>query len=51
MTDMPDTTLTSDPSYHVPAPGETDDAVGYYRPGDPIRDAKAPTGPIDSRER
>src|SRR6187551_3896490 len=49
MTDMPDTTLTSDPSYHEPAPGESDDAVGYYVPGAPIRDAKAPGGPIDER--
>jgi succinate dehydrogenase / fumarate reductase flavoprotein subunit len=48
MTDMPDTTLTSDPSRD--APGEfADDAAGYYTPGDPIRDTKAPDGPIDER--
>jgi succinate dehydrogenase / fumarate reductase flavoprotein subunit len=49
MTDMPDTTLTSDPSYHQPAEGETDDAAGYYAPGDPITDTKSPGGPIDER--
>ena len=27
----------------------TDDAVGYYTPGEPIADTKAPTGPIDER--
>jgi succinate dehydrogenase / fumarate reductase flavoprotein subunit len=48
MTDMPDTTLTSDPSYD--APGDYhDDAAGYYTPGDPIADTKAPGGPIDQR--
>lgn len=48
MTDMPDTTLTSDPSHD--APGEpADDAAGYYTPGDPIRDTKAPEGPISER--
>lgn len=48
MTDMPDTTLTGDPSHD--APGEpADDAAGYYTPGDPIRDTKAPEGPIDQR--
>src|SRR3954454_20768027 len=49
MTDMPDTTLTSDPSYHEPAAGETDDAADYYVPGDAIEDTKAPGGPIDER--
>ncbi|MFC5493927.1 fumarate reductase/succinate dehydrogenase flavoprotein subunit [Nocardioides caricicola] len=45
---MPDTTLTSDPSHD--APGEpADDAAGYYTPGDPIRDTKAPEGPISER--
>jgi len=28
---------------------ETDDAVGYYTPGEPIQDTKAPGGPIDER--
>ena len=30
MTDMPDTTTTSDPSHHADSEQETDDAVGYY---------------------
>lgn len=48
MTDMPDTTLTGDPSHD--APGDfADDAAGYYTPGDAIRDTKAPEGPIDQR--
>ena len=48
MTDMPDTTLTSDPSHHRDAQ-ETDDAAGYYTPGDPIQDTKAPGGPLEER--
>src|SRR6476469_1396354 len=49
MTDMPDTTLTSDPSHHADSEQETDDAAGYYTPGEPIQDTKAPGGPIDER--
>ncbi|MBA2953986.1 succinate dehydrogenase (quinone) flavoprotein subunit [Nocardioides sp. MAH-18] len=45
---MPDTTLTGDPSHDAPA-DHGDDAAGYYTPGDPIRDTKAPEGPIDER--
>ncbi|HEX7716526.1 MAG TPA: FAD-binding protein, partial [Marmoricola sp.] len=45
---MPDTTTTSDPSYHEPGDA-TDDAAGYYVPGAPISDTKAPGGPIDER--
>src|SRR3954466_1001611 len=48
MTDMPDTTLTGDPSHDAPA-DHGDDAAGYYTPGDPIRDTKAPAGPIAER--
>ncbi|MBB3041635.1 succinate dehydrogenase / fumarate reductase flavoprotein subunit [Nocardioides soli] len=48
MTDMPDTTLTGDPSHDAPAE-HGDDAAGYYTPGEPIRDTKAPEGPIDER--
>ena len=44
MTDMPDTTLTSDPSHHMDSE-ETDDAAGYYTPGAPIADTKAPERP------
>jgi succinate dehydrogenase / fumarate reductase flavoprotein subunit len=49
MTDMPDTTTTADPSHHVDSEQETDDAYGYYTPGDEIRDTKAPGGPIEER--
>src|SRR6476619_5730350 len=48
MTEFPDTTTTSDPSHD--APGEHgDDAAGYYTPGAPIGDTKAPGGPISDR--
>ena len=48
MTEFPDTTTTSDPSHD--APGEHgDDAAGYYTPGEPIADTKAPGGPISER--
>ncbi len=46
--EMPDTTTTADPSQDTPAE-MTDDAAGYYSPGEPIVDAKAPTGPIADR--
>jgi succinate dehydrogenase / fumarate reductase flavoprotein subunit len=46
--DMPDTTLVPDPSHDAPGDG-SDDAFGYYTPGDPIADTKAPDGPIDER--
>jgi succinate dehydrogenase / fumarate reductase, flavoprotein subunit len=49
MTDMPDTTLTGDPSHDQPSPGSYDDAAGYYTLGDPLVDAKAPEGPIADR--
>lgn len=49
MTDMPDTTLTSDRSHDEPSPGQYDDAAGYYTLGDPITDTKAPQGPIADR--
>src|SRR3954449_9122976 len=48
MTDMPDTTFTSDPSHHEDTQ-ETDDAADYYTPGDALEDTKAPGGPIDQR--
>ena len=49
MTDMPDTTLTSDRSHDEPSPGQYDDAASYYTAGDPVADTKAPDGPIDER--
>ena len=48
MTDMPDTTLTPDPSHDAPG-AQSDDAVGYSTPGDPISDPTAPQGPIAER--
>ena len=41
--DMPDTTNAYDAS-HTRGPGEQehDDAAGYYVPGEPIQDTKAP---------
>lgn len=46
--EMPDTTTAAEASQDTPAE-MTDDAAGYYTPGDPIADAKAPTGPIADR--
>src|SRR5215212_1517433 len=48
MTDMPDTTTTAPESLVAPAEF-ADDAAGYYTPGDPIRDTKAPSGPLEER--
>src|SRR3954468_19285632 len=48
MTDMPDTTLTSDPSHDAPA-DHGDDAAGYYVPGSPLADTKSPGGPVAER--
>ena len=48
MTDMPDTTLTSDPSHDAPGHGR-DDAAGYYLLGAPVADTKDPGGPIADR--
>ena len=48
MTDMPDTTTTAPESPVAPAEF-ADDAAGYYTPGDPIRDTKAPGGPLEER--
>ncbi|GAC1386628.1 MAG: fumarate reductase/succinate dehydrogenase flavoprotein subunit [Marmoricola sp.] len=45
---MPDTTLTHHESKDTPGQG-TDDAVGYYTPGSPLADTKAPDGPIAER--
>ena len=48
MTDMPDTTPTSDPSHDAPAE-HADDAAGYYTPGEPIADTKAPAARSSER--
>ncbi len=48
--DMPDTTNTAEPSLNRgPAEEEYDDAAGYYTAGDPVRDTKAPDGPLEER--
>ena len=47
MTDMPDTTLTPDPSHVAEGHPVTDDAAGYYTPGTPLADTKAPGGPTN----
>jgi succinate dehydrogenase / fumarate reductase flavoprotein subunit len=49
MTDLPDTTLTSNPSVHADTEDEYDDAAGYYTPGAPIADTKAPDGPLEEK--
>jgi succinate dehydrogenase / fumarate reductase flavoprotein subunit len=46
--EMPDTTTAAEASQDTPAE-MTDDAAGYYTPGEPIVDAKAPEGPIADR--
>lgn len=46
--EMPDTTTAAEPSQDTPAE-MTDDAVGYYTPGEPLVDTKAPSGPIADR--
>lgn len=46
--EMPDTTTSAEPSKDAPTE-TTDDAAGYYTPGDPVVDTKAPTGPIAGR--
>jgi succinate dehydrogenase flavoprotein subunit len=44
------TEFSSDVDHHIDAPGQdTDDAAGYYTPGEPIGDTKAPGGPIGDR--
>ncbi|WP_457206705.1 fumarate reductase/succinate dehydrogenase flavoprotein subunit [Nocardioides sp. P5_C9_2] len=44
MTDPSGTVFTNQPSVQT-----SDDAAGYYTPGEPLVDAKAPTGPIATR--
>lgn len=44
MTDSSGTVFTNQPSVQT-----SDDAAGYYTPGEPLVDAKAPTGPIATR--
>jgi succinate dehydrogenase / fumarate reductase flavoprotein subunit len=47
--DMPDTVTATEASASGALDGDYDDAAGYYTPGDPIADAKAPNAPIAER--
>lgn len=47
--DMPDTVTSTEASASGSLDGDYDDAAGYYTPGAPLRDTKAPTGPIAER--
>ena len=49
MTDMPDSTFTHHESQVRDSEVEYDDAAGYYTLGEPVRDTKAPDGPISER--
>ena len=44
--DMPDTVTSTEASASGALDGDYDDAAGYYTPGEPIVDTKAPSGPI-----
>jgi succinate dehydrogenase / fumarate reductase flavoprotein subunit len=44
---MPDTTNAFDASHTVEGHEEYDDAADFYTPGEPIRDTKAPGGPLE----
>lgn len=47
--DMPDTVTSTEASASGSLDGDYDDAAGYYTPGAPLVDAKAPSGPIAER--
>jgi succinate dehydrogenase / fumarate reductase flavoprotein subunit len=49
MVDMPDSTFTHDEAKVGEGHAPSDDAAGYYTLGEPLRDAKAPDGPISER--
>ena len=50
--DMPDTTNAAEASINRGlVEEEYDDAAGYYVDGDPIRDTKAPSGPLEDSTR
>ncbi|WP_179620482.1 fumarate reductase/succinate dehydrogenase flavoprotein subunit [Nocardioides cavernae] len=46
---MPDTVTSTEASASGSLDGDYDDAAGYYTPGAPLVDAKAPSGPIAER--
>ena len=47
--DMPDTVTSTEASHTGSLDGDYDDAAGYYTPGDPISDKKAPGGPLEEQ--
>ena len=47
--DMPDTVTSTEASLSGSLDGDYDDAAGYYTPGDPLVDTKAPDAPIAER--
>jgi succinate dehydrogenase / fumarate reductase flavoprotein subunit len=47
--DMPDTVTSTEASASGSLDGDYDDAAGYYTPGSPLVDTKAPEGPIAER--
>jgi len=47
--DMPDTVSAAEASASGSLDGDYDDAAGYYTPGTPLVDTKAPQGPIAER--
>ncbi len=47
--DMPDTVSAAEASASGFLDGDYDDAAGYYTPGTPLVDTKAPEGPIAER--
>src|SRR5690349_14659387 len=47
--DMPDTVTSTEASPSGSLDGDYDDAAGYYTPGEPLVDTKAPDGPIADR--
>ena len=49
MKDMPDTVTSTESSHTGPADQDYDDAAGFYTPGEPIVDTKAPAGEISQR--
>jgi succinate dehydrogenase / fumarate reductase, flavoprotein subunit len=47
--DIPDTTTAADASHNAALDSDFDDAAGFYAPGGPLRDDKAPEGPVAER--
>jgi len=47
--DMPDTVTSTEASASGSLDGDYDDAAGYYTPGEPLADTKAPDAPLAER--